>query len=91
MNLTQAKELWQNNQLAILNRKNKATFEAMQLMYIQEPPYIFYLESKDTDVEINNWQGLRHLDIECFYNDGSDNLSLDAILLEPEEIKKLTK
>jgi hypothetical protein len=91
MTLSQIKELWENNQLAIYNRKNKATFEAMQLLHDEGLPYIFYSEEQDKDKEVNNWQGLRSLDCEYVYNDGSENLSLDAIILEPEEINKLTK
>jgi hypothetical protein len=91
MTLSQAKELWENNQLAFYNRKNKATFEAMQLMYTQNPPYIFYMGDQEEDKEVNNWQGLRSLNCEYLYNDGSENLSLDAIILEPEELNQLTK
>jgi len=83
------KNLWLDNKLVIINRKNKATFEALRLLDGEEPPYIFYTENWEEDVEITHWQSLRKLkDVEHLYCDGSKNLDGDALILEPSEILK---
>lgn len=83
------KQLWEDDELAIYNRQNKATFEALKLLYPHTPP--FYFDSNEIcgeSIEVNNWQSLKKIKyIEVFHNDRF-NLSEDAIYVEPEEVLK---
>jgi len=93
MTLNTLKSLWKDNKLAIHNRLNKATFEALKLLYEDHPlPLLFWFEDDEGDyktVEVRSWQSLRKLkSFKRFYADTDGSFTFT---LEPTEILEIFK
>lgn len=88
--LQELKQQWSNNELAIMNRNDKATFESLILLCDDKLPFIYYVEEKEKDVEVYKPSDLRKLDCEYLFGDGDSMLSETATYLEPKEFLKLT-
>jgi len=92
MTLQYLKDLWQENELAVHNRQNKATFDALKLLYNDPLPWYFWFEDDEGDhktVEVRSWQSLRKLkSFKRFYADTGGSFTFT---LEPTEILEIFK
>ena len=90
MTLQTLKTLWQDNKIAIYNRQNKATFDALKLLWNQDTFIFDNIDSNKPGFEVNNWQGMRKTkDTDWFCFEDKPFLEDFTFTLEPTEILKI--
>jgi len=90
MTLQTLKDLWQDNKLAIHNRQNKATFEALKILYAEPLPWTYCDENKEELIEVYYWQSLRKLKhFEYFFFEEESFMEDFEFTLEPTEILEI--
>jgi len=92
MTLQTLKTLWQDNKLAIHNRQNKATFEALKLLWNQDTFTFDNIDSNKPCFEVNNWQSMpKTKDTDWFCFEDKPFLEDFEFTLEPTEILEIFK
>jgi len=86
MNIETLKILWKENKIAVVNRQNKITFEALKLLWEKDIFTFDNIDSNKPCFEVNNWQGMRKTkDFDWFHFE--DKPCLEGFkLIEPDEI-----